>query len=87
MDQLIRREVRSSLSLVRPTARSSCRVRAAHDSQDHVRIAWYGVQCVSWVAHYDALRRAAGVVFTPEQTRQLDLWAAVARVVRLVVAP
>ncbi|MEU4231269.1 DUF6745 domain-containing protein [Nonomuraea sp. NPDC026600] len=78
MDRLIRREVRSSLSLSTDGS-LLVPVRAAHDSPGDVRTAWYGVQCVSWVAHYDALRRAAGVVFTPEQTRLLDLWAAVAR--------
>ncbi|WP_329079763.1 MULTISPECIES: DUF6745 domain-containing protein [unclassified Streptosporangium] len=50
-------------------------LRAAHDS----RHGWYGAHCVSWVAHYDALRRAAGVVFTPEQSRRFDLWATVVR--------
>jgi len=39
----------------------------------------YGAQSVSWMACYDALRRVAGVVFTPEQTRQFALWATAAR--------
>jgi hypothetical protein len=78
MDRLIRQEVRSSLSR---SSNSSLlmSLRAAHESRDHLGSAWYGVQCVSWVAHYDALRRAAGVVFTPEQNRRLDLWATVAQ--------
>jgi hypothetical protein len=78
MDQLIRREVRSPLSR---SANSSLimSLRAAHDSQYNRMSAWYGAQCVSWIAHYDALRRAAGVVFTPEQARQFDVWATVAR--------
>ncbi|WP_326826841.1 DUF6745 domain-containing protein [Streptosporangium sp. NBC_01756] len=78
MDRLIRQEVRSSLS--QSTSSSLLiPVRAAHDAQSYPGSGWYGTQCVSWIAHYDALRRAAGVVFTPEQTRQLDLWAAAAR--------
>ena len=48
---------------------------------------WYETQCVSWIAHYDALRRAAGVVFTPEQTRRFELWATAGPVMRPVVAP
>jgi hypothetical protein len=78
MDQLIRQKVRSSLSI---SSNSSLfmALRPAHDARHHSGSFWYGAQCVSWVAHYDALRRAAGVVFTPEQTRQLDLWATVAR--------
>ncbi|GAA4224080.1 hypothetical protein GCM10023075_18860 [Streptosporangium album] len=78
MDRLIRREVRSSLS--QSTASSILvPLRVAHGSQYRPGGVWYGVQCVSWVAHYDALRRAAGVVFTPEQIQQFDLWATVAR--------
>jgi hypothetical protein len=78
MDHLIRRDVRSPLS--RSSGSSLfISLRAAHGSQHYPGSAWYGAQCVSWVAHYDALRRAAGVVFTPEQTRQFDLWATVAR--------
>ncbi|WP_371784834.1 DUF6745 domain-containing protein [Streptosporangium subroseum] len=78
MDQLIRQKVRSSLS---QSANGSLfmALRAAHDARYHLGNGWYGTQCVSWVAHYDALRRAAGVVFTSEQTRRFDLWAAVAR--------
>jgi hypothetical protein len=76
MDRLIRREVLSSLA--RSYAASlMMAIRAAH--QPHWGGSWYEVQHVSWIAHYDALRRAVGVVFTPEQTRQLDLWTAVAR--------
>ncbi|MGV9775252.1 DUF6745 domain-containing protein [Streptosporangium sp. NPDC003464] len=77
MDQLIRREVRGSLSQSTRSLRMP--LQAAYGSQPHPGSGWHDVRCVSWVAHYDALRRAAGVVFTPEQTRQLDLWAAVAR--------
>ncbi|MFG2091622.1 hypothetical protein [Spirillospora sp. NPDC048824] len=28
---------------------------------------WYAALCASWSAHYDAVRRTSGVVFTPEQ--------------------
>ncbi|MFG2248351.1 DUF6745 domain-containing protein [Spirillospora sp. NPDC048823] len=40
---------------------------------------WYAALCASWSAHYDAVRRTSGVVFTPEQNRLLDLWATLAR--------
>jgi hypothetical protein len=78
VSRLIRQEVRDPLS----RSSGSCLVtalRAAHDVEHHASSVWYQTQCVSWVAHYDALRRAAGAVFTSEQIRQLDLWAAVAR--------
>ncbi|WP_222721420.1 DUF6745 domain-containing protein [Actinomadura sp. HBU206391] len=78
MDQLIRQEVRSSLARSSDSALVRS-LRAAHDSPYHPATAWYGAQCVSWVAHYDALRRVAGVVFTPEQNRRLEPWAVVAR--------
>ncbi|MEU8247928.1 DUF6745 domain-containing protein [Nonomuraea sp. NPDC048916] len=77
MEQLIRQKVRGSLS--RSGNSVLMPVQAAHDFRNPRETSWYGTQCVSWVAHYDALRRAAGVVFTPEQTRHLDLWAAAAR--------
>jgi hypothetical protein len=79
MNQLIRQKVRDSLSSSSNNSLFMA-LRMAHDSPRYSeRSFWYGAQCVSWVAHYDALRRAAGVVFTPEQTRQFDLWATVAR--------
>ncbi|MCG5220207.1 DUF6745 domain-containing protein [Streptosporangium soli] len=78
MDRMIRHEVRSSLS--RSTDGSLfMSLRAAHDPQLVMRTGWYDTQCASWVAHYDALRRTAGVFFAPEQTRQFELWATVAR--------
>ncbi|MEU0481796.1 DUF6745 domain-containing protein [Streptosporangium sp. NPDC006013] len=78
MDQLIRQQVHSPLT--RSTDGSlRMPLLAAHDSRPRFRNTWYDTQCVSWIAHYDALRRAAGVPFTPEQNRQLDLWATVAR--------
>ncbi|MEU8198889.1 DUF6745 domain-containing protein [Microbispora amethystogenes] len=52
-------------------------ILAAH-RPSHPWPAWYRIQSVAWVAHYDALRRAAGVGYTPEQNRRLDLWAAAA---------
>ncbi|MEV7008852.1 DUF6745 domain-containing protein [Streptosporangium sp. NPDC051022] len=78
MDQLIRHEVRGSLSRSVDGSLAMA-LRAAHDSRHRMETGWYGTQCVSWIAHYDALRRAAGVVFAPERLRRLDLWAAVAR--------
>ncbi|MFF5208482.1 DUF6745 domain-containing protein [Streptosporangium sp. NPDC000396] len=78
MDQLIRQKVRNSLSR---SADSSLfePLLTVHASRYRLKNVWYGTQCASWVAHYDALRRAAGVVFTPEQTRQFDLWVTAAR--------
>ncbi|WP_171068787.1 DUF6745 domain-containing protein [Actinomadura geliboluensis] len=40
---------------------------------------WYSAWCLSRVAHYDAVRRTSGVVFTPEQERLLGLWGALVR--------
>ncbi len=66
------------LSLQRATDRSlSVVLMAAHDSR--VRRDWHAVQCPSWVAFYDAIRRSAGGAFTAEQNRRLDLWATVVR--------
>ncbi|GAA2080056.1 DUF6745 domain-containing protein [Actinomadura alba] len=78
MEQLVTREVHGWL---RSSSDRSLllSLEGAHDSQFHRAMAWYATQCVSWVAHYDALRRAAGVVFTAAQTRQFELWAQVAR--------
>ncbi|MFC4111602.1 DUF6745 domain-containing protein [Nonomuraea zeae] len=77
-DQVIRQKVRASLSRS-VTSSLFPPLSAAHDARLRHRDSWYGAQCVSWVAHYDALRRVAGVVFTPGQERQLDLWTTVAR--------
>lgn len=78
MEQLIHQKVRNPLTR---SADGSLRMPllSAHDSRHRIPSTWYDTQCVSWIAHYDALRRVAGVRFTPEQSRQLDLWAAVAR--------
>lgn len=78
MGMLIRRDIRDSLSQSINSSLLSP-LRAAHDTWDNQRSAWYQAQCVSWVAHYDALRRTTDMLFTLEQTRQLDLWAAAAR--------
>ncbi|GAA4595027.1 hypothetical protein GCM10023194_63570 [Planotetraspora phitsanulokensis] len=75
---LIRQEVRDPLSRSSGSSLLMA-LRAAHDVEYHATNTWYQTQCVSWVAHYDAVRRAAGAVFTSEQLRRLDLWAAVAR--------
>lgn len=78
MDDLIRREVRDSLSR---SAEGSLLLAfvAATGEPNHRGRYWYAAQCVSWVAHYDALRRVAGVVFDPEHHRRLELWATTAR--------
>jgi hypothetical protein len=78
MDQLIGTQVRAPLarSFDRSLQDTLPRTRKwRYDWADR----WYAAQSPSWIAHYDALRRATSVVFTPEQTHQLDLWAAVAR--------
>ncbi|MFI0352669.1 DUF6745 domain-containing protein [Actinomadura sp. 9N407] len=78
MDRQLRLMVRSSLSTSCDSTLAMA-LRTAHDTPRQMPHSWYAAQCVSWVAHNDALRRVAGVVFTPEQTRRLDLWAEVAR--------
>ncbi|GAA2612513.1 hypothetical protein SMC26_09925 [Actinomadura fulvescens] len=78
MEQLIRREVNAPLVRSGNSTLHAI-LRAAHDRQTRIPTAWSGTQCVSWVAHYEALRRAAGVTFTSEQQRLLELWAVVAR--------
>jgi hypothetical protein len=78
LDQLIGAQVRAPLarSFDRSLQEALPRVRKSrHDWTG----SWYAAQEPSRIAHYDALRRAAGVVFTTEQTRLLDLWVAVAR--------
>ncbi|MFI7438643.1 DUF6745 domain-containing protein [Nonomuraea indica] len=76
-DQVIRDNVG------RPLARSAAALRmplqGAHDSASHRRTSWYDTLCVSWLAHYDALRRIGGADFPPEASRRLGLWTAVAR--------
>ncbi|WP_283139653.1 DUF6745 domain-containing protein [Rhizohabitans arisaemae] len=76
MGEWIRREVRTSLE--RSAHSLSMPLRAVHDWSSRTDL-WYATQGVAWVAHYDTLRRAAGVVFTPEHTWQLDLWVTLSR--------
>ncbi|MEV0997192.1 DUF6745 domain-containing protein [Nonomuraea sp. NPDC050202] len=77
LDQLIRRKVQtpllhsSGVCLLQPLQR-------AHTGEFSWNNRWYESQLVPWIAHYDALRRVAGVVFTAEQFRQWKLWATVA---------
>ncbi|GII57882.1 hypothetical protein Pth03_62710 [Planotetraspora thailandica] len=78
MAQLIGQKVRASL-LRSSNSTLLMALDGAYGMRFHPGRNWDTAQCVSWVAHYDALRRAAGVVFTPEQSRQLDLWATLAR--------
>ncbi|MDN3358799.1 DUF6745 domain-containing protein [Actinomadura sp. DC4] len=54
-------------------------LRAADDSVSHRGNGWYDLQCVSRIAHYDAVRRLTGASFGPSRTRLFDLWAAQAR--------
>jgi hypothetical protein len=60
------RSVRGTLGMV---------ARAAHDRK-RAADTWYDRLCVSWIAYYDVMRRVAGVPFTSEETRRLDLWGA-----------
>jgi hypothetical protein len=78
LDQLIGRLVRAPLARSVDSALTEAllqRRESRYDPADR----WYAAQSPSWIAHYDGLRRAVGVVFTPEQTHQLDLWAAAVR--------
>lgn len=76
MDRVIRVEVLNPLS-GSDAASLTMALRAAHAPNQ--TFGSYDAQGVAWIARYDALRRAVGVTFTPEQTRWLDLWTAVAR--------
>ncbi|MBF8187326.1 hypothetical protein ITP53_16615 [Nonomuraea sp. K274] len=77
-DQVIRYQVRGPLARS-VTSSLHPPLRAAHETPFNPATSWYTTQCVSWIAHYDALHRLAGVRFTPEQDRHLGLWAAAAR--------
>jgi hypothetical protein len=76
LDQMLRQLVRGPIA-----ASSQSTLRRALRSVNEIRRAapWYDALCVSWVAHYDAVRRTSGVVFTSEQKRVLDLWAMAGR--------
>ncbi|MFB4306329.1 DUF6745 domain-containing protein [Actinomadura sp. GTD37] len=71
--QLVRGPIATSARSTLRTALRSANERVEQGSN------WYEAMCPSWPAHYDAVRRTSGVVFTPEQSRLLDLWAAAAR--------
>lgn len=76
LDSMLRQLVRAPIAA---SSKSTLR-RALRSPNETQRVGpWYDALCVSWVAHYDAVRRTSGVVFTPEQTRLLDLWAALGR--------
>jgi hypothetical protein len=78
VDQVIRQRVR--LSLTRSAANVLLmQLTAAHGAPAQLGSSWYGTQCVSWVAHYDALRRIGGVELPPGPAGRLGLWAAAAR--------
>jgi hypothetical protein len=42
-------------------------------------LCWYGQHDAYWVAHYDVRRRLRTATFGPDEDRQLDAWAALAR--------
>jgi len=77
LDLIVRQLVRAPIET---TAQSTLRMglQSPHERIESGR-QWYANLCPSWSAHYEAVRRTSGVVFTPEQSRFLDLWAAVAR--------
>ncbi len=78
-DRMIRRQVQEPLALSYRSALLPP-LAAAHGSALRPGVDWYArIQCVSWLARYDALRGAAGVVFEPEQVRVLGLFGEVAR--------
>jgi hypothetical protein len=78
LDHFIRREVRSPLA-TSTNSTLGMALQTAHDRTRSMPRGWYALHCVSWIAHYDTLRRVAGVVFTSEEARRLDLWAEAAR--------
>lgn len=53
-------------------------VRAALGPPDELPVCWYGPQDVSWIAHYDILRRLGLAQYPPALDRWLDDWAALA---------
>ncbi|WP_207946336.1 DUF6745 domain-containing protein [Actinomadura sp. 7K507] len=71
--QLVRSPIRVSANSTLHTALRPVQETAGRND------AWYTALCRSWPAHYDAIRRTSGVVFTPEQDRLLDLWSTAAR--------
>ncbi|WP_433474145.1 DUF6745 domain-containing protein [Spirillospora sp. CA-142024] len=73
MGQLVRSPIMAS---ERSTLRMA--LRSVHEAAERGSV-WYAALCIAWAAHYDAIRRTSGVVFTPEQNRLIDLWAAPAR--------
>ena len=78
LDLMLRKLVRAPIAASYQS--TLCRaVRSANGRQWVASASWYGALCVSWTAHYDAIRRTSGVVFTPEQTRLLDLWGTLGR--------
>ncbi|MGW0807143.1 DUF6745 domain-containing protein [Nonomuraea sp. NPDC002799] len=78
LDQVIRQTVRGSLT--QSVARALLpALEAVHDTPFYQVSRWYGTLSPAWVAHYDALRRIAGAVFTAEQLWRLGLWVAAAK--------
>ncbi|NRQ38505.1 hypothetical protein HII36_42765 [Nonomuraea sp. NN258] len=54
-------------------------LRLAHGADYRHASPWYDALSPSWIARYDALRRAAGVPFAQDEVRRLGLWADAAR--------
>ncbi|WP_030168493.1 DUF6745 domain-containing protein [Spirillospora albida] len=77
LDRLFRRPIRDSL-----TASGDGTLKRAVQGTGGIgfrsRNRWYGLMCVSWLAYYDAVRRAAGDITGPEAGRRLGLWNAAA---------
>ncbi|WP_149259408.1 DUF6745 domain-containing protein [Actinomadura sp. K4S16] len=77
LDPMIRQLVRMPVA---DSVRSTVRLALWSEYERLERSdSWHAALCPSWSAHYDAVRRMSGVVFTPEQDRLLGLWATQAR--------
>ncbi|SEG76924.1 hypothetical protein SAMN05444920_104431 [Nonomuraea solani] len=76
-EQLLRQQVLSSLNSSFNSAFLPPLLQA-HSGVSWRYRTWYDTPYVAWLAHYDALHRAAGVPFSAGQHRRLALWTAVA---------
>lgn len=77
LDPMVRQLVRTPVT---DSARGTLRMAVRAERERFEKgSAWYAALCPSWSAHYDAVRRMSGVVYTVEQERLLDLWATPAR--------
>ncbi|MCF6467594.1 hypothetical protein FAF44_04090 [Nonomuraea sp. MG754425] len=77
IDQLIRREVYFPLLQILRQCLYPV-LQQAHGWGVSWQHHWYETQSSGWIAHCEALREVAGVVFTDGQRRQFEAWAAAA---------